>query len=215
MQPQQSQPIVSAPVAVPIRAVNEDQALPPPVVPSNDPPQPHIITLPPGTDVTVRLNETISTDHNYTGDTFRATLDHPIILDGFIIADKGSKVLGKIVGVDKAGKFDGTSNLQLALMEINTTDGQRVPIQTSFVDRKGPAPNRREEAAKVGGGAVLGAIIGAIAGGGKGAAIGAGAGGAVGAGTVMVGKGRPAIIPTETQLMFQLSAPKTITEHLN
>ncbi len=220
-----SLPPIPVPALQPIRTVDEDQArpvyppVPNPVAPAPQPqpaaaPQPHTITLPSGTNVSVRLGETLSTDHNYSGDTFRATLDRPIILEGFIIAERGSKVLGKITGIDKSGKFAGTSSLQLALTEMNTTDGQHVRIQTSFVNRKGPQSNG-SEIAKVGGGAVLGAVIGAIAGGGKGAAIGAGAGGVIGAGTVMAGKGRPAVIPTETQLTFQLAAPTTITEHLN
>jgi hypothetical protein len=209
------QPPVPVQAGQQIRTVNEDQPVPAPVYNAPaPPPQPHVVTLQTGTNVSVRLGETLSTDKNYSGDTFRASLDRPIIQDGFVIADKGSKVLGKIVGLDKAGKFEGTSNLQLVLTEINTTDGQRVHIQTGFLDRKGPV-NNGAAAAKVGGGAVLGAVIGALAGGGKGAAIGAGAGGAIGAGTVMAGKGRPAVVPTEAQLTFQLSAPTTITEHLN
>jgi hypothetical protein len=212
--PTQSPVPVPAQSGQPIRTVNEDQVVPAPAPISPPAPQPHTVTLQAGTNLVVRLGETLSTDHNYSGDTFRATLDKPIILDGFVIADKGSKVLGKITGIDKAGKFEGTSNLQLALTEINTTDGQRVRIQTGFFNKKGAA-NNGGEVAKVGGGAVLGAVIGAIAGGGKGAAIGAGAGGAIGAGTVMAGKGRPAVINTETQLTFQLSSPTTITEHLN
>jgi hypothetical protein len=214
-----SDPPVSAPIPMPtgvppVGAVNEvAQTGPqPPVAPS--PPQPHTVTLPAGTNVIVRLGETISTEKNYSGDTFRATLDRPIILDGFVIADKGSKVLGKIVAADKAGKFEGTANLQVTLTEINTTDGQRVRIETGFVNKKGPS-NTKEEAAKIGGGAVLGAIIGALAGGGKGAAIGAGAGGAAGTGAVALGKTKPSVIQNETQLTFQLTSPTTITEHLN
>ena len=186
---------------------------PAPVV-TPPPPQPHTVTLSAGTNVIVRLGETISTEKNYSGDTFRATLDRPIILDGFVIAEKGSKVLGKIVAADKAGKFEGTANLQVTLTEINTTDGQRVRIETGFFNKKGPS-NTKEEAAKIGGGAVLGAIIGALAGGGKGAAIGAGAGGAAGTGAVALGKTKPSVIPNETQLTFQLTSPTTITEHLN
>ncbi len=209
----------------PVRNVNEDLSQtgpqppltppynPPPMV-APTPPQPHTVTLPAGTNVMVRLGETISTERNYSGDTFRAALDRPIVLDGFVIADKGSKVLGKIVAADKAGKFEGTANLQVTLTEINTTDGQRVRIETGFFNKKGPS-NTKEEAAKIGGGAVLGAIIGALAGGGKGAAIGAGAGGAAGTGAVALGKTKPSVIPSETQLTFQLTSPITITEHLN
>lgn len=208
-----------SPVAAsqPIRVVDEEQAqpIPDPVpIPASAPSQPHVVTLQSGTNISIRLGETVSTDHNFSGDTFRASLDRPIVQDGFIIADKGSKVLGKIAGLDKGNKFSGGANLQLSLVEINTTDGQRVRIQTSFVNRKGPSSDGGEFA-KVGGGAVLGALIGGLAGGGKGAVIGAGAGGAVGAGAVAAGKGRPAVIKNEAQLTFQLAAPTTITEHLN
>jgi hypothetical protein len=207
----QNVPAVPAPLPVDVPA-------PAPQVPEATPPapapQPHVITLPAGTSVAIRLAEKLSTDHNYAGDTFRATLDNSIIMDGFIIAEKGSKVLGRIVKADKPGKFSGLAELSLVLTELNTTDGQRVPVHTNESLRKGPS-NTNEEVVKMGGGAALGAIIGAIAGGGKGAAIGAGAGGAAGTGAVLLGRGKPAVINDETRLTFQLSEPTTITEKLN
>jgi hypothetical protein len=176
--------------------------------------QPHTVTIPAGTSVVVRMMEKLSTDHNFSGDTFRATLDTPIVMDGFIIADRGAKVLGRITKAEKAGKFQGTSELRVALTEIATTDGQQLHVVTNESLRKGQS-NTNEEVLKMGGGAALGAIIGAIAGGGKGAAIGAGAGGAAGTGAVLLGHGRPAVIDNETRLTFTLDQPTTLTEHLN
>ena len=170
--------------------------------------------MPAGTNVVVRLAETLSPEHNYTGDTFRATLESPILMEGFIIADKGSKVLGRITNAQKAGRIDGVSDLTLTLTEINTTDGQRVKIETSTWDKKG-TKSTGEDSAKIAGGAVLGAVIGAIAGGGKGAAIGAGAGGAAGTGAVIATRGKTATLPIETRLTFHLVNPVTITEKLN
>lgn len=189
-------------------AVTAQEQAPPPVR------QPHVVTLPAGTNLMIRLGETISTDRNYSGDAFRGTLDAPVIMDGFIIADKGSKVLGKVVNADKGGHLTGTAELSLALMEIHTTDGQTVLIQTNTFEKKGPK-NTASNAEKIGGGAALGAIIGAIAGGGKGAAIGAGAGGAAGTGVALATHGKGAVLPSETRLSFQLSTPVTITEKLN
>jgi hypothetical protein len=68
------------------------------------------------------------------------------------------------------------------------------------------------DAAKVGGAAAVGAVIGGIAGGGKGAAIGAGVGGGAGAGDVLLTRGKPATLPSETRLSFRLRTPVTITE---
>lgn len=208
--------------SAPPRAVNDDQYQgPQPAVgaaanstPAPPPQQPHAVTLDAGTSIFIRLNETLSTDHNYSGDTFRATLEQPIVRDGFIIADRGSKVLGQVVEAERAGRVRGTAVLNLQLTEINTTDGQQVRISTDSFDKQGPK-STKQDAAKIAGGAALGAIIGAIGGGGKGAAIGAGVGGAAGTGTVLATRGKEAVIPSETRLQFRLANPVTITEKLN
>lgn len=216
-------PPASAPARTPTPAVNEPAPLP--SMPNSSPAEPnapapsaiqqsHVVTLQAGTTLQIRLGETLASDHNYTGDTFRATLENQIIVDGFIIADRGSKVLGKVVTAQQAGRVEGLSGLTLALTEINTTDGQRVRIQTDLYDKRDPG-SVGSDAAKIAGGAALGAIIGAIAGGGKGAAIGAGAGGAAGTGIVLATRGRPTTLPIETRLAFRLAAPVTITEQIN
>ncbi|MDQ2843086.1 MAG: hypothetical protein M3Y72_19010 [Acidobacteriota bacterium] len=177
-------------------------------------PEPHVVELAAGTTLAVRLAETLSTEHNYTGDTFRGTLDQPVIRNGFIIVDKGSKVLGKIVDATPAGRVKGVSNLGVTLTEINTTDGQRIKVETNSVEKQG-VKSTGADTAKIAGGAALGAIIGALGGGGKGAAIGAGAGGAAGTGVVLATRGKPAVLPSESRLAFQLATPVTITEKLN
>jgi hypothetical protein len=193
----------------------QPQESPAPATPQNSPaPQPRTVTLPAGTNVVIRLAETLSPEHNYTDDTFRATLESPIITDGFVIADKGSKVLGKIVNAQKPGRVQGVAELTLTLTEINTSDGQRVKINTSAWNKKG-AKSTGQDGGKIAGGAALGAIIGAIAGGGKGAAIGAGAGGAAGTGAVLATRGKTVTLPIETRLTFRLTNPVTITEKLN
>ena len=185
-------------------------AAPAPVVAA---PAPHVVELAAGTNLAIRLGETISSEHNYSGDSFRGTLDEPVIRDGFIIAEKGSKVLGKVVESDKAGRVRGVANLNLKLMEINTTDGQRIEVETNSVEKLGQT-SKGGDTAKIAGGAALGAIIGALGGGGKGAAIGAGAGGAAGTGVVLATRGKAAVLPSESRLTFQLTAPVTITEQM-
>jgi len=189
-------------------------AEPAPVVVPPAAPEPHVVTLKSGTMLAIRLGETLSTEHNYTGDTFRATLLSPVIQDGFIIADKGSKVLGRVVNAQSAGHMANVAALSLVLTEINTTDGQRVQVSTDMYSRRGSS-NVGQDTAKIAGGAALGALIGGLAGGGRGAAIGAGAGGAAGTGAVMLTHGKPAVVENETQITFHLATPVTITEKLN
>lgn len=181
---------------------------------ASPPPPPQVVTLQPGTTLKVRTLDTLSTDSNYTGDTFRATLESPIVRNGYIIADRGSQVTGRIVDSEKAGRVQGLANLTLALTAINTTDGQRIAIQTNTTNIKGPASKKRD-VAEIAGGSALGAIIGAIAGGGKGAAIGAGAGGGAGTVGALSTRGKAAVVQAETPLTFQLNTPVTITEKMN
>jgi hypothetical protein len=162
----------------------------------------------------IRLVQAVSTKTVNEGDTFRATLQLPIVRDGAVIAERGSSVVGRVVASDRAGRVKGKSDLQLSVSEISTTDGQHIPVETAILDRQG-ADGKKGDTAKMGGAAALGAIIGAIAGGGKGAAIGAGAGGAAGAGDVLLTRGKDVEIPSETELTFRLSRPVVITEQLH
>lgn len=186
----------------------------PPAQTSTQPPQPHVVTLPAGTTLSVRLGESLSSDSTNEGDKFQATLDAPVVSDGFIIADRRSRVVGRVVQANRAGRVKGLSNLALSVTEINTTDGQRVPVETDSYEKWGNS-SVKGDAAKVAGAAALGAIIGAIAGGGKGAAIGAGAGGAAGTGVALGTRGAAVSVPSESLLTFRLARPITITEKFN
>jgi hypothetical protein len=169
------------------------------------------VTLNPGVLIPVRLVDGLSTERNLGGDTFTATLDRELVVDGFVIAERGARVDGRVVNADRAGKVKGTAMMAIELTRIRTSDGQTVPIQTEWFERRAEV-SHENDAAKVGGAAAVGAIIGAIAGGGKGAAIGAGVGGGAGAGDVLLTRGKPVTFPSETRISFRLKAPVTITE---
>jgi hypothetical protein len=147
------------------------------------------------------------------GDTFVATLDKELVADGFVIAERGARVEGRVVSSDRGGKVKGVASLAVELTRVRTSDGQNVAVETDSFARQAEQ-SRRQDAAKVGAGAAIGAVIGAVGGGGKGAAIGAGAGGGIGAGTVLLTRGDAARLPTETRINFRLRGPVTLTERL-
>jgi hypothetical protein len=192
--------------------VETRNVVPPP--PAPPPAEPNSVTIPVGTTFQVRIGETLSTERNKDGDAFVATLDQPLVVDGFVIAERGARVRGRVVQALRSGRVEGLAKLSVQLTEVNTSDGQRLKVDTSPFERQAPTTHKAD-AAKIGGGAALGAIIGAIAGGGKGAAIGAGVGGAAGTGGVMMTRGKPAEIPVETRVAFRLKNPVTITEQLH
>ena len=175
--------------------------------------RPNTVTLAANTTLVVRLAEAVSSEKQQTGDNFSATLDQPLVVDGLVVAERGSRIDGRVVSAERAGRIRGTAHLELELVNLSTADGQNLKIRTNTYRREGETW-RREDAEKVGIGAAIGAAIGAMAGGGKGAAIGAGAGGAAGAGTVAAMRGKAAALPIETQVTFRLSLPITVTERL-
>jgi hypothetical protein len=172
------------------------------------------VTLAAGTTLAVRIGETISSARSKVGDSFLATLEQQLVIDGFIIAERGARMEGRVLDVTQAGRGVGASHLEIVLVRLETADRQNISIRT-VPYKKDAASSTGGDVAKVGGGTVLGAAIGAIAGGGKGAAIGAGAGAAAGGGAVLLSRGKPAEIPVETRLSFRVQDPVTITEKLD
>ena len=203
-------PAAPAPQPVPPARMEPENATPPPP----DPPEPHRVTLNAGTLIPVRLVDGLTSERNLPGDSFTATLDKELVVDGFVIVERGARVEGRVVASDKGGRVKGVSSLSVELVRLRTSDGQTVAIQTDGFERRAEETHR-QDAEKIGGGAALGAVIGAIAGGGKGAAIGAGVGGGAGAGAVMATRGNAATLPSETRVTFRLKAPVTITEKLS
>jgi hypothetical protein len=172
-----------------------------------------MVTLSAGTLLPVRLGETLTSEKSKDGDAFTATLDRPLVIDGFVVAERGARLEGRVVEADRAGKVRGVSHLAIELVRLTTADGQRINLRTEPFHKDGQA-ERSRDAAKIGAGAAIGAAIGAIAGGGRGAAIGAGVGGAAGTGTVLATRGQPAELPVETRISFRVNDAVTITENL-
>ena len=171
-------------------------------------PPPQKVTIPSGTTLAVRLVDTIDSETSQPGQTFRATLDSPLAVEGDVAIPAGYDVQGHIIDVKSAGKFAGQSVLALQLDRISVS-GKYYNIQTDQYRRQGSSRGKNT-AAKVGTGAGIGAIIGAIAGGGKGAAIGAAAGGGLGGGVQAATKGQQIKLPSETVLNFTLQTPLTV-----
>jgi len=176
--------------------------------PPPPPPPPQKVTIPSGTTLAVRLVDTVDSETATAGQTFHATLDSPLSVDGDVVVPSGYDVEGHVVDVQSAGKFAGKSLLKLQLDRISVGT-KYYNIQTDQYSREGSSRGKNT-AAKVGAGAALGAIIGGIAGGGKGAGIGAAAGGGLGGGVQAATKGQQIKLPSETVLNFTLQSSVSV-----
>ena len=158
--------------------------------------------VPAGTPIVVRMIDGVDSKDARVGQTYHASLDQPITVDGNTVFPRGADVTTVLTNARQSGKFEGKAELALDIESIQA-DGRTYPVRTTGVVEASNGRGSRT-AKVVGGTAALGAIIGAIAGGGKGAAIGAGAGAATGAGVQAVTSGQRVQIPPETRLTFTL-----------
>jgi hypothetical protein len=161
------------------------------------------ITVPAGTPLRVVLHQGVGTDTSTPGSEFSGVLAAPVMVGGKTVLKEGAAISGKVVDVKKAGRVKGRAQLSLSLTSVEH-DGKTVDIETkTFV---GVAKdNKKRDAAMIGGGAGVGAVIGVIAGGGKGAATGAAIGVAGGTGAVLATRGDDLHYPPESRLNFVLS----------
>ncbi len=177
-------------------------AAPPP------PPEPQKVTVPSGAVIPVRLVDTIDSATAQTGDTFHATLDAPVAVDGDVVIPAHYDVEGHVVNAQASGKFAGRALLVLQLDRIKVGE-KYYNIQTDQFKQE-TGSRGKNTAEKVGGGAIAGAILGGIFGGGKGAAIGSVAGAGAGGGVQAASKKPDIKLSAEKVLTFTLQAPVTI-----
>jgi hypothetical protein len=113
------------------------------------------------------------------------------------------------VGAQRAGRVKGVSQLALTLTDVALVDGQSIPVSTELWQGTG-GTSHGADAATIATTTGVGAAIGAAANLGTGAAVGAGAGLLAGIGAVLLTRGRPTIIPPETELTFRFTDAVTI-----
>jgi hypothetical protein len=161
--------------------------------------------IPVGTSITIRMIDSVNSQQTRLGETFRASVDEPVLVDGQVAIPRGADAVVKLVEDQESGKIEGRTVLTLVLQQV-LANGRMVDLTSGDVSQSSGSRGARS-AKVIGGTAALGAIIGALAGGGRGAAIGAGSGAAVGTGAEVLTKGQTVKIPSETRLTFTLQQP--------
>jgi len=159
-------------------------------------------TIPSGTVLKVRMIDGVDSETSQLGQTFQASLDDPVIIDGQTVVPRGADIVAKLVEDKQSGKISGRTELTLDLVSMRV-NGKMVDLTTQEVTTS--SGSRGAKSAKViGGAAAVGAVMGGIFGGGKGAAIGATSGAGAGGAVQVLTKGQKVKIPAETRLTFTL-----------
>lgn len=164
--------------------------------------------IPAGTNVVIRMGNTLSSKTAQDGQTFTGTLAQPIAVHGKVVIPAGAGVTGTVSEAKSAGRFKGEAILAVRLTSINIKGVPRnVSTDEYVVTQKGKG---KRSAVMIGGGTGGGALIGGIAGGGKGALI----GGLVGAGAGTAGAAftgnKELTIPAESAVNFHTTSSITL-----
>jgi hypothetical protein len=166
--------------------------------------------VPVGTNLKVRLNETLSSKESRAGDKFTAMVMDPVRFNE-------ATVHGHIRSIVKSGKVKGRTTMNLTFDRIDLTNGKQGVMHgyiTNVYGSKGSADKEggvqsesrgNQTAKRAGIGATAGAIIGGIAGGGKGAAIGLILGGAGGAGSLAINGSKELRLESGTEMLVHVT----------
>ena len=176
-------------------------------------PRPAVVVpplVPIGTNLKVRLNDTLSSKESRAGDKFTATAIDPVRFNEGIVH-------GHIRSIVKSGKVAGRTTMHLAFDSIDLP-GEKHEVLHGYVTKvygaEGTADNeggvqstsRGNQTLKRSGiGATAGAIIGGLAGGGKGAAIGLILGGAGGAGSLAINGSKELKLESGTEMLVHVT----------
>jgi hypothetical protein len=144
------------------------------------PPPPPPVTVPVGTQVTVKLNSAYSTKTAALGEVVNAELGSDLVVDGRRVARAGAPISGSVAEVVSGSKKIGAvPELKIDFTQLVVADGSTLPVNIRTI-QKGQSEKGRDTA-KIVGGTAAGAIIGHQIDDDKGKVIGGILGGAAGA----------------------------------
>jgi hypothetical protein len=114
---------------------------------------PSATKLPEGTAIPIRLLSALSSASSHAGDSFNATLDEPVVIDGQTLLAPGTSASGRVLEAKAAARSRGGAPesplepgyLRIVLVSLNV-GGKPVMIETSSIFAKGGAREERTPA---------------------------------------------------------------------
>ncbi|HEY8147600.1 MAG TPA: hypothetical protein VIK51_01620 [Vicinamibacteria bacterium] len=164
------------------------------------------LVLSEGTEMTVRLEQPLSSRTARVEDRFEATVARPVYVDGRIVIPDGSRVQGTVTVVERAQRPARGGRLNLSFDRLLLDDGTTVDLSARLVQVKediGSGGTVKQGAI----GAAIGGILGKVLGGTKGAIVGVLLGGAGGA---ISSSGDDVELPEGTVFTLQLDRATTV-----
>jgi hypothetical protein len=180
--------------------------------PPPPPPAPEFVELviPADAVLGLQIDRTVSSELARVEDRVDARVTRDVRVGDRVAIPAGAVVQGSVMEVERGGKVKERAKLGIRFHTVVLADGTRLNIKTESIVREGASPSKGS-AARIGGAAAGGAILGAILGGGKGAVIGGSIGAAGGTAATMAGDRQPAVLPAGSTVSVRVQQPVTVT----
>jgi hypothetical protein len=178
------------------------------------------ISLPDGTELVVKLTNTLSTKGSEEGDPWAGKIAEPVFAGGQELLNADCTVRGHVTLVHPAGRATGRGEMRLVAETISIPDHGTYTIVaklqkaddnngTKLKDdegtMQGPGKSVKSAAKEAGIGAAAGAAVGSLADGGKGALYGMAIGAMAGIVHTVAKKHQGPLLPPGTELTFVLN----------
>ena len=160
------------------------------------------VSIPTGTEIDVRLQNSLNSGTTMVEDRFEATTLADVIINGRNVIPAGSVMRGVVTDVKAAGRVNRTGTMTVSFDQV--TIGTRAYAMRGTVTQAIEGEGIKGDLPRAGAGAGVGAIIGGILGGVKGAVLGAVIGGG---GTIAATEGKQVELPQGTVLRVRIDSP--------
>lgn len=176
-------------------------------------------SLPTGTAVKMKIENTLTTFSTHAGDPFSARVTEAVVVNGTTVIPVGATVQGRVTKTSEPRRVAGKPTIAISPEHLVLPNGDRFMLNATLVDtsaRHGTDVNNEgqfkgeghdgKDLAEVGMGTGGGMLAGGLIGGGKGMLI----GGAIGATATIahwLGKHRSTMLPAGTELVMELNRP--------
>jgi hypothetical protein len=168
------------------------------------------LVIPADSVIGLQVETAVTTERAKLEDKVAARVTRDVKVRDQVAIPAGARAEGSVTLVERGGRLKDQARLGIRFHTIVLADGTRLPINTETIYREGESP-ARESAAKIGGGAVGGAVLGAIFGGKKGAVIGSTVGAAGGSVAVAASEPNAATLPAGSTVTVRMGSPATVT----
>ena len=180
-------------------------------------------SVPAGTLLHCRTNQTLTTKLNKQGDAFTINIAEPVSVNGHVVIPVGSSLFGRIMVMERPGRIKGVGQMLLTVQQITLPDGRTFPLAATLVTVYGAenvkvgneglvkGPNSHvPDFEEIGAGTVGGTLLGLIF---AHPFVGATVGATATTVDRMRRRGKDLTIPIGTQLNYQLMRELAITHN--